>query len=133
MKTIKVVAAVICDSFDNKTKIFFTARGYGDFKSQWEFPSGKIETGETPQEAIVREIHEELDVEIKVGDLIDTIEYDYPEFHLSMDCFWCVVVNGEIILKEAEAAKWLCKENLYSVKCLPADITLVDKIEKSLR
>lgn len=133
MKTIRVVAAVICDSFDNKSKIFSTARGYGDFKGQWEFPGGKIETGETSQEAIVREIREELDVEIKVGDLIDTIEYDYPEFHLSMDCFWCVVVNGEIVLKEAEAAKWLCKENLYSVKWLPADITLVDKIEKSLR
>lgn len=133
MKTIRVVAAVICDSFDNTSEVFSTARGYGDFKGQWEFPGGKIEDGETPQEALMREIHEELDVEIKVGDLIDTIEYDYPEFHLSMDCFWCVVVNGEISLKEAEAAKWLCKEDLYSVNWLPADIRLVDKINMSLQ
>lgn len=133
MKSIKVVAAVICDSFDNKTKIFSTARGYGDFKGQWEFPGGKIEACETPQEALRREIREELDVDINVGELIDTIEYDYPEFHLSMDCFWCVVVNGEIVLKEAEAARWLCKENLYSVKWLPADITLIEKIDKSLK
>lgn len=133
MKTLRVVAAVICDCFDNKTKIFSTSRGYGDFKGQWEFPGGKIEVGETPQEALSREIREELDVDIKVGELIDTIEYDYPEFHLIMNCFWCVIVNGEIVLKEAEAAKWLCKGNLYSVKWLPADITLVDKIDKSLR
>lgn len=105
MKTIKVVAAVICDSFENKTKIFATARGYGEFKGQWEFPGGKVEAGETPQQALIREIKEELDVKIKVGELIDTIEYDYPDFHLSMDCFWCTVVDGEIILKEAGSVK----------------------------
>ena len=132
MKTINVVAAVICDSFDYKTKIFSTARGYGDFKGQWEFPGGKIEIGETPQEALSREIREELDVDINVGELIDTIEYDYPTFRLRMDCFWCVVVNGEIILKEAEAAKWLHKEELYSVQWLPADIMLIGKINEGL-
>lgn len=132
MKTIKVVAAVICDSFENKTKIFATARGYGEFKGQWEFPGGKVEAGETPQQALIREIKEELDVKIQVGELIDTIEYDYPTFHLSMDCFWCVVVDGDIILKEAEAAKWLSKDELYSVDWLPADIELIEKIQNSL-
>ena len=132
MKTIKVVAAVICDSFENKTKIFATARGYGEFKGQWEFPGGKVESGETPQQALIREIKEELDVKIKVGELIDTIEYDYPNFHLSMDCFWCVVVDGEIILKEAEASKWLNKNELYIVDWLPADISLIEKLQNSL-
>lgn len=132
MKTIRVAAAVICDSFENKTKVFATAKGYGDFKGQWEFPGGKIEPGETSKEALVREIREELNVEIMVGDLIDKIEYDYPNFHLSMECFWCVVVNGEIVLKEAEAARWLSKEDLYSVRWLPADITLIEKINKIL-
>lgn len=132
MKTIKVVAAVICDSFENKTKIFATARGYGEFKGQWEFPGGKVESGETPQQALIREIKEELDVKIKVGELIDTIEYDYPDFHLSMDCFWCVVVDGEIILKEAEASKWLNKDELYTVDWLPADISLIEKLQNSL-
>ena len=132
MKTIKVVAAVICDSLENTTKIFATARGYGEFKGKWEFPGGKLEVGETSQQALIREIQEELDVKIEVGGLIDTIEYDYPTFHLSMDCFWCVVVDGEIILKEAEAAKWLGIDELYSVDWLPADIVLIEKLQNSL-
>lgn len=132
MKTVKVVAAVICDSFKNTTKIFATARGYGEFKGQWEFPGGKVEAGETPQQALKREIQEELDVKIEVGELIDTIEYDYPTFHLSMDCFWCVVIDGEIVLKEAEAAKWLNKDELYNVDWLPADISLIKRIQNSL-
>lgn len=105
MKTIKVVAAIICDDMQEKNKIFATARGYGEFKGGWEFPGGKVESGETPQQALVREIMEELNTEIKVGDLIDTIEYDYPTFHLSMDCFWSEVTSGQLELKEAEAAK----------------------------
>lgn len=124
MKTVRVVAAVIC----SEDKIFATARGYGEFKGQWEFPGGKIEPGETPQEALVREIQEELDVKIEVGDLIDTIEYDYPSFHLSMDCFWCNVTEGEITLKEAEDARWLSKDELYSVDWLPADMGLIEKL-----
>lgn len=124
MKTIRVVAAVIC----SEDKIFATARGYGEFKGQWEFPGGKIEPGETPQEALIREIQEELDVKIEVGDLIDTIEYDYPSFHLNMDCFWCNITEGEITLKEAENAHWLSKDELYSVDWLPADIELIEKI-----
>lgn len=132
MKTIKVVAAVICDSLENTTKIFATARGYGEFKGQWEFPGGKLEAGETSQQALIREIQEELAVKIEVGELIDTIEYDYPNFHLSMDCFLCVVVDGEIILKEAEAARWLDKDELYSVDWLPADIALIEKLQNSL-
>ena len=101
MKTIRVVAVI-----KNENKIFATARGYGEFKGQWEFPGGKIEAGETPQEALVREIKEELETTIQVGDLIDTIEYDYPTFHLSMDCYWCDVVEGELKLLEAESARW---------------------------
>ena len=132
MKTIKVVAAVICDSLENTTKIFATARGYGEFKGQWEFPGGKLEVGETSQQALIREIQEELAVKIEVGELIDTIEYDYPTFHLSMDCFLCVVVYGEIILKEAESARWLDKDELYSVDWLPADIALIEKLQNSL-
>ena len=132
MKTIKVVAAVICDSLENTTKIFATARGYGEFKGKWEFPGGKLEAGETSQQALIREIQEELAVKIKVGELIDTIEYDYPTFHLSRDCFLCVVVDGEIILKEAEAAKWLDKDEFYSVDWLPADIALIEKLQNSL-
>lgn len=132
MKTIKVVAAVICDSLKNTTMILATARGYGEFKGHWEFPGGKIETRETPQQALIREIQEELEVTITVGELIDTIEYDYPTFHLSMDCFWCVVVDGEIVLKEAEAARWLGKDELYSVDWLPADMKLIEKLKNSL-
>ena len=132
MKTIKVVAAVICDNMKEKNKIFATARGYGELKGGWEFPGGKIEAGETPQEALKREIMEELDTEISVGELIDTIEYDYPTFHLSMDCFWCEVIKGNLELKEAEAAKWLTKDQLNSVAWLPADITLIEKIRRNM-
>ena len=128
MKTIRVVAAIIRD----KDKIFATQRGYGEFKDGWEFPGGKIEEGETPQDALKREIMEELDTEIKVGELIDTIEYDYPTFHLSMDCFWAEVITGHLVLKEAEAAKWLTKEQFDSVDWLPADVTLIDKIRIEL-
>ena len=129
MKTVRVVAAVICDSIQEKKQIFATARGYGEFKGQWEFPGEKIEEGEIPQQALVREIKEELEATISVGELIDTIEYDYPTFHLSMDCFWCEVVEGELKLLEAEAAKWLTKDSLYNVRWMPADITLVEKIK----
>lgn len=132
MKTIRVVAAVICDSIKDKKKIYATARGYGDFKGGWEFPGGKIEEGETPQQAVVREIHEELEAIVKVGDLIDTIEYDYPTFHLSMDCFWCEIESGELKLLEAEAARWLTKDELDSVAWLPADITIIDKIRAEM-
>lgn len=130
MKTIKVVAAIICNDMERKNKIFATARGYGDLKGGWEFPGGKVEPGETPQQALKREIMEELSTEIKVGELIDTIEYDYPTFHLSMDCFWAEVITGQLELKEAEAAKWLTKDQLESVAWLPADITLIDKIRQ---
>lgn len=130
MKTIKVVAAIICNDMERKNKIFATARGYGDLKGGWEFPGGKIEPGETPQQALKREIMEELSTEIEVGELIDTIEYDYPTFHLSMDCFWAEVITGQLELKEAEAAKWLTKDQLESVAWLPADITLIDKIRQ---
>lgn len=126
MKTIRVVAAVIRD----EDKIFATARGYGEFKGWWEFPGGKIEEGETPQQALVREIKEELDTDIKVGTIIDTIEYDYPTFHLSMDCFWASIINGNLILKEAADARWLTKETLDSVQWLPADITIIEKIKE---
>ena len=133
MKTIRVVAAVIrAVDKENKPVIFATQRGYGEFKGGWEFPGGKIESGETPQQALKREIMEELDTEIAVGELIDTIEYDYPNFHLSMDCFWCEVIHGELILKEAEDAKWLTKEHLADVKWLPADVTLIEKIGEAL-
>ena len=130
MKTIKVVAAIICNDMERKNKIFATARGYGDLKGGWEFPGGKVEPDETPQQALKREIMEELSTEIKIGELIDTIEYDYPTFHLSMDCFWAEVITGQLELKEAEAAKWLTKDQLESVAWLPADITLIDKIRR---
>ena len=128
MKIVRVVAAVIRDG----DRIFATARGYGEYKGWWEFPGGKIEAGETPEEALVREIREELDTEIRVGALIDTIEYDYPTFHLSMDCFWAEVVAGRLVLKEAEDARWLTKETLGSVRWLPADQTIIDAIYREL-
>ena len=121
MKTIKVVAAIII----HEGKIFATQRGYGEFKDGWEFPGGKIEPGETPQEALVREIKEELDTEIEVKDFLETVEYDYPEFHLSMDCFFCRIKEGKLVLKEHEAAKWLTADALDSVDWLPADRGLI--------
>jgi len=124
MKTIRVVAAIIIE----KEKVFATQRGYGEFKDGWEFPGGKIELGEIPEAAIVREIKEELDTEIEVVKLFDTVEYDYPQFHLSMDCFICKIKSGDLVLKEHEAAKWLTKENLDSVDWLPADLSLIEKI-----
>lgn len=126
MKTIRVVAAIIID----EGKIFATQRGYGEFKGGWEFPGGKIEPNETPEAAIVREIKEELDTEVQVIELLDTVEYDYPKFHLSMDCFICQVRSGDLVLKEHEAAVWLTKDTLYSVDWLPADRVLIEKIEK---
>jgi len=133
MKTIRVVAAVIKATNEQGNPIIFaTQRGYGDFKGGWEFPGGKIEEGETPQEALKREISEELDTVISVGELIDTIEYDYPTFHLSMDCFWCEIVEGNLVLKEHEAAKWLDKNTIDDVEWLPTDITLIDKIKVTL-
>lgn len=133
MKIIRVVAAVI-KAVNEKGEpiIFATQRGYGDFEGGWEFPGGKIEDGETTQKALKREIMEELDTEISVGELIDTIEYDYPDFHLSMDCFWCEIVKGDLVLKEHEDARWLTKEQLGDVKWLPADITLIERIRKAM-
>lgn len=133
MKIIKVVAAVIKSLNDKgQTIILSTQRGYGEFKDSWEFPGGKIENGETPQEALKREIMEELDTQIEVGTLIDTIEYDYPDFHLSMDCFWCETVRGNLVLKEHENAKWLTKEQLQDVEWLPADIKLIENIRENM-
>ena len=129
MKTVKVVAAIII----HENKIFATQRGYGEFKDGWEFPGGKVEPGETPQEALVREIKEELDIEIKVKDFLETVEYDYPGFHLSMDCFFCTIKSGELVLKEHEAAKWLTMETLDSVDWLPADQGLIEGIREYLK
>lgn len=129
MKTVRVVAAIIIDD----GKVFATQRGYGEFKDGWEFPGGKIDDGETPEEALIREIKEELDTEIVVKELLDTVEYDYPKFHLSMDCFICKIKSGELVLKEHEASKWLTKETLNSVEWLPADLGLIEKIENYLR
>lgn len=128
MKTIRVVAAII----KNGDKIFATQRGYGEFKDGWEFPGGKVEEGETPQQALVREIKEELDTDIKVEDFVMTVEYDYPKFHLSMDCFICSVSAGELVLKEHEAAKWLEKDELDSVEWLPADLELIEYLKIKL-
>ncbi len=125
MRTINVVAAIIIKD----QKIFATQRGYGEFKNGWEFPGGKIESGESPEHALEREIREELDAKIRVGELFDTIEYDYPNFHLSMKCFLCSLISDQLTLREHEAAKWLTKENLSSVEWLPADITIIDKLK----
>ena len=124
MKTIKVVAAIII----HENKVFATQRGYGEFEGGWEFPGGKVEPGETPQEALAREIMEELDTQIEVGELLDTVEYDYPKFHLSMDCFLCTIKSGRLVLKEHEAARWLTRETLDSVDWLPADQSLIGKL-----
>ena len=129
MKTIHVVAAVI-RSRDGR--IFATQRGYGPYKDGWEFPGGKVEPGETSQSALKREIREELDAEIEVGESAGRIEYDYPEFHLSMDCFFCTLVSENMTLREHEAAKWLRPEDLDSVAWLPADLSLIEQL-KSLR
>ena len=127
-KTINVVAALIRDG----KRVFATARGYGNYKGWWEFPGGKIEPGESPEDALVREIREELDSEISVDEYISTIEYDYPEFHLSMRCYWCSLISGDLVLKEAEDARWLDVDTIDSVKWLPADITLIDEIKKRM-
>ena len=124
MKTRNVVAAVIM----KEGKVFATQRGYGEFKDGWEFPGGKVEAGESPEEALRREIREELEVEVNVGDLIDTIEYDYPAFHLSMKCYACTIAGGSPHLLEHEASRWLSADQLDSVAWLPADITLIPKI-----
>lgn len=135
-KTVKVVAAVIIATkiLNNAEEkiVFATQRGYGEYKDGWEFPGGKIEDGESPQEALKREIKEELDITINVGQLIQTIEYDYSTFHLSMDCFVCEIMEGAMVLKEHEAAKWLTKNSLYSVDWLPADRLILEDIEKLL-
>ncbi|MCM1037981.1 MAG: (deoxy)nucleoside triphosphate pyrophosphohydrolase [Roseburia sp.] len=134
MKTVRVVAAVIkAVNKNGKEVIFATQRGYGEFKDGWEFPGGKIEKDETPRQALKREIMEELDTEIAIGELIETVEYDYPAFHLSMDCFWCEVVSGDLVLKEHEAAKWLTKAELDSVAWLPADIGVIAKIKECIK
>lgn len=128
MKQIEVVAAII----QKDNQIFATQRGYGEFKGGWEFPGGKIEPGETPQQALIREIQEELDTTIYVHDLIETIEYDYPNFHLTMHCYWCTIKEGNLTLKEHEAAKWLTKETIHTVNWLPADLGLIDTIKAAL-
>ena len=128
MKTVNVVAAVIRDG----NKIFATQRGYGEFKDGWEFPGGKVEEGETPQEALKREIEEELETEIEVGEYLTTIEHDYPKFHLSMKCYWARIIEGKPVLLEHEAARWLSREELDSVAWLPADETIIDRIKESL-
>ena len=133
MKTVRVAAAIIKRINEKGAPVIFaTQRGYGEFRGGWEFPGGKIEKGESPQQALVREIKEELDTEIRVGELLENIEYDYPEFHLSMDCFWAEIVSGDLVLKEHTAARWLTKEELNSVEWLPADVGLVGKIRGRL-
>ena len=124
MKQIEVVAAIIRKG----DKIFATQRGYGEWKDWWEFPGGKMEVGETPEEALVREIREELSAEISVDDLLTTVEYDYPKFHLTMHCFLCTLVGEALHLNEHEAARWLTKDELNSVKWLPADEIVIDEV-----
>lgn len=131
MKTVRVVAAVI-RTVEEPHRVFATARGYGDCKGMWEFPGGKVEPGETPQEALRREIREELDTDIAVGEKIRAIEYDYPEFHLSMDCYWCTLVGNHLVLREALEARWLSAAHLQDVQWLPADRLLIGEIEKGL-
>ena len=132
LKCIRVAAAVIRSSIDGEARVFATARGYGEYKGWWEFPGGKLEAGETAEDALVREIREELAAKIRVLDLISTIEYDYPEFHLSMDCFWAEITEGEPVVKEAEAAKWLSAAEIDSVKWLPADREILEAVKQGL-
>ncbi len=113
----------------DEDRIYATARGYGEYKGRWEFPGGKIETSETPQQALVCEIREELSVNIEVGDLIRTIEYDYLQFHLSMSCFWAKIISGQLQLNEAEDARWLSKNQLDEVDWLPANLELVENLK----
>ena len=127
-KHVQVAAAIIMDD----GQIFATQRAHGEFKDGWEFPGGKIEQGETPQQAVKREVMEELDTEIEVGELFDTVEYDYPDFHLTMYCFLCTVKSGDLVLKEHQAAKWLTRETVDSVEWLPADIGLIEKLKSIL-
>ena len=132
MRTVNVVAAIICDNYEHKTKVFATQRGYDEFKDGWEFPGGKIEEGEKPEEALVREIREELATDIVVHDLIKVVDHDYPKFHLHMYCYWATVENGELSLLEHEAAVWVTKDNIAELNWLPADLELVEMIRKEM-
>ena len=129
MKNIEVAAAIIT----HNGRVFATQRGYGEFKDGWEFPGGKMEPGETPQQALVREIQEELDTEIEVGESVETVEYDYPGFHLTMHCFLCTIRSGDLVLKEHEAARWLTREELDDVDWLPADVAVAEKLKETMR
>lgn len=129
IRKIQVTAAII----HHNSHIFATQRGYGEFKDGWEFPGGKIESGETPQQALVREIQEELETEIEVGELLETVEYDYPKFHLTMHCFLCTIKSGNLVLREHEAAKWLTDRELDSVAWLPADVKAVEKLKEKMK
>ena len=129
MKTIEVVAAIVQDG----GRIFATQRGYGEFKDGWEFPGGKMENGETLHQALARELKEELDMEAEIGEMFETVEYDYPKFHLTMHCFLCQLVNKEYVLKEHEAAKWLLPEELDSVEWLPADLGLIERLKNEIK
>lgn len=129
MRSIKVAAAII----EREGRILATQRGYGSYKDWWEFPGGKLEPGESPEEALVREIREELDTEIEVGDLLTIVEYDYPEFHMTMSCFMCRMISGRLTLIEHEAARWLSADELWDVKWLPSDIRVIEELETLLR